>query len=407
MANNDELTALEALIRFVRDELAQRDADAVPNRLRKAAHATGGNLAKPYQRAIVDHLIADEEFRSAIAQRWAETDGEDEIIETFLEDPEAAAPLIAVAGMERTLAGLSAQRDAAKAEVSELEQKLREAKTRIRDAQNETKAVLRDQKESDKRSRMGLVQAAETARQERDALVVQVAEVQGALADLRAAHDQLQHALARATERETRRQRDAGPEPSSESAALGSLPSDPWELAVLLDRIERNLRPYRPPLAGVAPGSADVPVLVIPAGIAPDTATGLASVLALRPDRVLIDGYNVAGMVSGERFSSKEGRNAVLARADMVARATTAVVTVVFDAAESGQDGGFRTDHGVVVEFVGEGSADDAIVRLVHASTDRCVVVTNDRELQVRVARDNCVVVYSTALVAWSEHLNP
>ena len=44
MANNDDLAVLQPLIRVVRVELADRDADAIPNKLRKAANATGKGL---------------------------------------------------------------------------------------------------------------------------------------------------------------------------------------------------------------------------------------------------------------------------------------------------------------------------------------------------------------------------
>ncbi len=406
MAKNDDLAVLQPLIRVVRDELADRDADAIPNKLRKAANATGKRLPKPYQRAVIDHLIADDEFRSAVAQRWAGMESPNEIIDTFLTDPAAAALLVSLSAMEIRLAEVVAEREAARSDVSDLERKLREAKVRLEDVKREAKAALIAQTNSDKRSRSGLEQVALSARAERDSLATEVEQLQREMADLEVTNEQLQQAVSKMTAREIRRTRALGVKAPSESGSVASLPSDPTELAALLDRIERNLRPYRRPQTSTGHDGGDALPLRMPSGIAPDTKAGLVSMLDQEPDRILIDGYNVAGAVLFDNFSSRAGREAALARAGMVKRSTTAAVTVVFDAAQAGSRGGFETDHGVVVEFEPETSADDAIVRLVRSANDRCVVVTNDRELQLRVARENCVVVYTTALIDWSEHLN-
>ncbi|MCZ7532910.1 MAG: NYN domain-containing protein [Acidimicrobiia bacterium] len=406
MAKNDDLAVLQQLIRVVRDELADRDADAIPNKLRKAATATGKRLPRPYQRAVIDHLIADDEFRLAVAQRWAEMGLTNEIVDTFLADPAAAAPLVALRTMENALAEVVAQRDGARADASDLERKLREAKARLEEAKDDAKVALLAQTDSDKRSRVGLQQAADRARAERDTAVSERDRLQKELADLASANEQLRQALSKVAEREARRARPRGQRTPTESGAAASLPTDPSELAVLLDRIERNLRPYRPPRTSDGSHNVDALPLRMPSGIAPDTAAGLASMLDQEPDRILIDGYNVAGAVLFDDFSSRAGRAAAIARADMVKRATDAAVMVVFDAAQAQGRGGFETDHGVVVEFEPETTADDAIVRLVRSADDRCVVITNDRDLQLRVARDNCVVVYTTALIDWSEHLN-
>jgi len=308
--------------------------------------------------------------------------------------------------MESRLAELVAERDAARTDAIDLERKLREAKARFEHAKREARAALIAQTTSDKRSRSGLQQAADHARAERDSVLSELDLLRAEIADLTKANEQLQEALSKATEREARRTRSSGERAPSEPGGIASLPNDPSELAALLDRIERSLRPYRHPRTRSGEDGGHAPPLRMPAGIAPDTAAGLVSMLDQGPDRILIDGYNVAGAVLFDSFSSRAGREAVLARADMLKRATAAAVTVVFDAAQSQGRDGFATDHGVVVEFEPETSADDAIVRLVRSARDRCVVVTNDRELQLRVARDNCVVIYTTALIAWSEHLN-
>ncbi|KAA3638577.1 MAG: hypothetical protein DWP92_05905 [Armatimonadetes bacterium] len=406
MAKNDDLAVLQPLIRAVREELADRDADAIPNKLRKAASATGKHLPTPYQRAIIDHLIADDDFRSAVAQRWAGLDATNEIVDAFLADPSAAAPLIAVSAMEIRIDEVGAERDAARAEVSDLEQKLREAKARLADANREAKAALVAQAESDRRSRRGLEQAANKARAERDTIASEMDRMQSVMDDLTASNEQLQQSLSKASERDARRMQPSDRRTPSESGVTVSLPNDPMELAALLDRIERKLRPYRSPHTGDLHHDESAQPLRMPFGIAPDTAAGLVAMLDQEPDRSRIDSDNVAGAGLLDRFSSRAGRDAALGRADMVKRATQGAVTVVFDAAQAQGRGGFETDHGVVVEFEPESSADDTIVRLVHSLDDRCVVVTNDRELQLRVARDNCVVVYTTALIAWSEHLN-
>jgi predicted RNA-binding protein with PIN domain len=141
-------------------------------------------------------------------------------------------------------------------------------------------------------------------------------------------------------------------------------------------------------------------------GISPESREAVDAVVVADADRIIIDGYNVAGAVLFEAFSSRAGREAAIARADMLKRATSASVTVVFDAANVKGDSRFTTDDGTRVLFEPEQSADDAIVFLVQETDDRCIVITNDRELQTRVGRPNCVAVFTTALIEWSEHLN-
>ncbi|MCB1246945.1 MAG: NYN domain-containing protein, partial [Acidimicrobiia bacterium] len=149
------------------------------------------------------------------------------------------------------------------------------------------------------------------------------------------------------------------------------------------------------------------PHLRFPAGLAPDQPEGVRALLDDQPDAVFIDGYNVAGAVDASLVGSREGRNAAIRVADRIKRTVPAAdVVVVFDAREASGRSGFLTPDGVVVVFESEGSADDRIAEEAAHEGDRCLVVTSDRDLQARCGRDGCVVVFSEAVLAWSEPLN-
>jgi predicted RNA-binding protein with PIN domain len=175
----------------------------------------------------------------------------------------------------------------------------------------------------------------------------------------------------------------------------------------MLDDLERKLHFYRESIVEVADAETSRNPLALPGGVSPESADALSALLSQKPDTVLIDGYNVVGAVSESLIGSRLGRDDVVARAEAVKRRVPETeVIVVFDAAQSGGSGGFRSGWGVLVEFEPKTTADDAIVELVHGGIDQCVVITNDRELQDRSARPGCVVVFSTALISWTEHLN-
>jgi predicted RNA-binding protein with PIN domain len=185
------------------------------------------------------------------------------------------------------------------------------------------------------------------------------------------------------------------------------VPSDSVGIAVMLDELVRKLRYYRTPDHRRSPQEPDTRAVSIPLGLSPESPAALESVLGQVPSLMLLDGYNIAGGVSEDLVGVRQGRDAAIRRAESVKRASPSTdVLVVFDASGASGRGDFVTDGGVRVAFEPLTSADDAIVALVRSAPPGCVVITNDRELQNRVAAHGAVVLFSTALLAWSEHLN-
>jgi predicted RNA-binding protein with PIN domain len=123
--------------------------------------------------------------------------------------------------------------------------------------------------------------------------------------------------------------------------------------------------------------------------------------LEQRPDRFILDGYNIAGEIHNAEFSTRSARDDVVHRAGRLARCTEAEVLVVFDGQDDQASSGFRTSEGVIVRFSRGEKADDVIVALVAGDAMRTVVVTNDRELRDRCTATDCVPIWSTAFVEW------
>jgi hypothetical protein len=404
--SGDEFKILANVIRVAREELADRELDAIPIRLRNAAKGTGKRLPAPHQKAIIDHIASDEPFRTAVTKRWTESGIDDEVGQRFLRDPTAAATDVSLAAASLTIGRVSAERDDALRVVSDLSTQLAEAKSRLVSAKREHDTALEQQAASDKRSRQGLKRSAEAAGAKLLELERQKAELDAQITDLHQANEALAASVDRMTERTAKRELAAKQRlVQPESQMAGAIPSGASELAALLDAMEIRMRPYREAHRHAGALAPDVRDLKMPAGILPDSAAGLDAVIDQQPDRFLIDGYNVAGAVS-DKFSTRDGREAAIARADMLKRATQASVVIVFDASNVKGDDFTISAHGVHIVFEPEVSADDAIVNLVAARADRCVVITDDRELQLRASRTNCLVLYTKALVAWSEHLN-
>jgi len=207
---------------------------------------------------------------------------------------------------------------------------------------------------------------------------------------------ELTSVVERLTARDRRREggvrtRGRGIQESSPTGARG--------LAVALDASERSMRPYREATSDDG-RDAPIPAWRLGTGVAPDRAESVDAVLAMVPRTILIDGYNVAASLDVKDFATRSGRDRVLVAANTLARATTAEVIVVFDAAGVDGRGTYRGDLGVSIRFSTQQSADDLIVALVERGT-RSVVVSNDRELRERAEALGALAIWADALVGW------
>jgi len=395
MGSRPDRSGLQTVIAVAREELADREPDDVPNRLRKVAASSARRLPPPLERSLIDVLTEDAAFRGAVIERWERGGVDDELGRAFLDDPRSG---LAAAERESSAARTAeAERrvEALEQRVDELEASLAESKRRIADVRATAADELASARAADRNSRQGLERAALEARSEaeearigRDAAVSRVAALEAELEDLRGRFE-------RSAERERRRD-----EPQERTSVVGPASAGARDLAVWLDAAERAIRPYRAAASTPETGSTRDPLRLAP-GVAPDRPEAIDAVLHAGPDRFIIDGYNLSGALDRTDFTSRRGRDRVVTLANALARASDADVVVVFDA--SGRSGriGYTADLGVSIRFATEGTADDLIVGLV-ADGSHDAVVSNDRELRERCEALGAVAVWSDALIAWA-----
>ncbi len=394
----DVVKYLRPVVECARDELSDMDADEVPSALRKIARSSARTLPPPFARSVVQRIIDDATFREAVGERYLSGASVDPALILFLSDPQS--------GLESIAAAVEVSRDeketerleAATRRVETLVGQLSEARTRADDAQKRHLEELESTRSSESEGLSRAVARITELRgvvSDRDSEVVELGET---VADLR---DELKQALTRIDHLTDRIRRRAGSiETVSHSPMAAVTPSDPIAHARWLDDLERSARPFRSSTdrgRSVEPSGA----LVLPVGVPAESSDMIASLLAQSPRKIIIDGYNVAGEIYGEGFSTRIARDDVVDRAGRLARRSEAEVLVVFDGAQEGEGDGFRSSAGVSVRFSRGETADDMIVDVVHASPERTVVITSDRELAERCSIDGCVPVLASAFVSW------
>ena len=393
-----ERALLRSVVDAARRELRDREPDEVPAKVRRVAASSARTLPPPLEKALVEFMVADASFRSAVAARWDGSESDDPIGTLFLDRPDEAlaeASSAVAADAERRRAASARDRER---RIEELEARLDEARDRMADLRRAHDADLGAQREADRSARRQLIDRAleaerlvDESERHRSVLAVERDELVGRVAAL---EEELRD--ARRTEA-----RD-GPGGDTPSPGRGAFtPADPVDMARHLDRIERLSRPYRH-ADGVSERGRRATDLRIPAGIAPDTPEAIDAVAALGVDLVVIDGYNLAGLLLGEGFHRRAGRDRVESIANAIRRRTGARVLVVYDAADVEGRRAIRSDLGVDVVFSQGRLADDEIVATVAELDARLVVVTNDRELRERCSALGALALWSDSLVAWA-----
>jgi predicted RNA-binding protein with PIN domain len=404
MTKTDDLSMLANVIVAARSELMDRDQEDVPKKLSRAAAATGKRIPPPYQRAILAYIEADEGFRDAVREVFVEADIDDPLALEYLTDPAAALPKVELAVAAGLDEELQVALDKEKAETAKVRKKLAVSRERYEAAKKEADKKLSERSEADKRARSGLERAARDAE---DRAEQATKTAQAFQRDVRAREDEievLEGKIARLNEKLAKRSLSVSQRPDGlRSSVLG----DPSEIAKDLDGLERRLRTYREAHIGDDVQRAELSPMAVPTGVSPSDAAVVDAMIEQGPERVIIDGYNVSGLIAPGRFSTRAARDDVVRRAAKLVRETDAAIVVVFDAQRSTEGTStFTSAEGVEVVFEGDTSADDTIAVMVHADSDRCVVITNDREIHNRVRRSGCVSIFSTAFVSWTEHLN-
>jgi hypothetical protein len=236
------------------------------------------------------------------------------------------------------------------------------------------------------------------------------AEAQAARAETMALHGRIAELEAQAERRRARSAAGSGTAGAAGSPATpptagasmgGSPPADSLELAIWLDGVERSVRPYRDPVVVPSTPMGSAPI-GLPPGVAPDRAAAVDAILRMDLTEIILDGYNIGGIIAPEDFMVRSGRDRVVAIATPLARLSKAAITVVFDAVGvEGRDAS-TASLGVSVRFSKDRTADDLIVDMAASRSGNIAVVTNDRDLRERSAEVGAVVVWSDALVEWA-----
>jgi len=382
-----------------RTVLRDLDADQVPARLRPVvAHA--GDLTPPLADRLARELDRLDWLREKSVEQWKgidpDADGPDRASALFLLRPEGW-----VVDFGR-LVGESAAASAEGATKKDprLERDLTAAREKSKASAKEADALRRRVADLEQAAREPDRSRAASASRDAEALTsarrdhaAELAEIQARLA---AAEGEAR--AAKEAARQARQERADAQRLLDDARDAGSwIDRDPVELAIHLDTVAAQARPERPHRAE----EGTLPPVSLPGGVRPDSAAAIEEVLrSTGPVAVFVDGYN-AGLAlfpSGTPGEVRSRLEDVLRRLRRLG-APRITVTVVWDSA-AGHDGE-RVPDGLDVRFAPPGvPADDVLVDLA-GSTDRAVVVSNDREVRERAADDGALVLWSTALVEW------
>lgn len=396
--DSSTLEILLPVIELARKELSDMESDDIPAGVRKASKSSARRLPPPLARSVVNELMRSDEFRFVVAERYRAASTIDDDLAQFLEAPTDAMEHLVARASTATAQSVRSDLTDAKRRVGELESQLSEAKRRnaalltqhAQDLESSRSSVSMGQRRAEARVEKMNVEQSET-QEEVSALKLELAALSDEL-------NSTEERLAAAVQR-SRRRRDGG-RSSRLPHRIDSTPSDPLELAIWLDSMERKVRSFAE--RGISAGFPTVaePLRIDP-GVAPDSGSALASLIAQRPRRFLLDGYNIGGEIHADGFATRSARDDVVHRAGRLARNTQADVYVIFDGPDDEGRKGFRSSGGVIVRFSRGDKADDMIAALVAADPAGTVVVTNDRDLRDRCAIDGCIPIWSTAFLDW------
>ncbi|MGI9666629.1 MAG: NYN domain-containing protein [Acidimicrobiia bacterium] len=389
--DSEQRKALRPAVSAARHVLDDLESDDIPRRLLKVARSSARTLPPPLESSLLETIESDETFRRKVMERWEDGGNESDLVRRYLEDPSSVASQLDEIATGVEIAGLQERLTSSEARVTDLERDFDEAKRRIAALRIENEEGLLAAKAADKRARASLEASLRAARAEHEETLAEVTRLAEVLDEMTSALEAAEAARDRArAARPT--QVDQTQEPVDER-------SDPLGVAAKLDQLERNLRPYRTPRASAEPHAESEPI-VLPPGLSPDSPDAVRASL-LMDGQLVIDGYNLGGLLAFGSFASAGGREAVLDVADRIGRQFSGQITVVFDAADVDGRGSFVTDSGIRVEFSLGETADDHIVAIAAAHPGRTIVCTNDRELGIRCGAHDAVILWNDAIVAW------
>jgi len=397
--NVQEHSMLAKVVVVARHELADRDDDDIPARLRRVARSASRTLPPPFASAVLREIRENESFRGAVRERWNDEAIEDAIGGAFLADPSEGMSELVDGATEMRIVRLEQEVARGHDQVESLESQLQEAKRRLSDMRAHHEATRKEMKRSERASKVGLARSVRELEERLERAVNDRRRLYSVIDELRAALEDATRRIARSADRSLRR---SAPVAASRSSPLEQPPREPVAFAAWLDAIERSYRPFREPTRRERPQRLHSE-LAVPDGLTPDTREALISLIEQKPESIVIDGYNVAGILMPGNFSTPNVRASVIAKADRLAAASGAHVIVVFDAAAIEGRPSFVSAGGVDVRFSHGCSADEEIVQIVRRNEATSIVITNDREVREACSEEGCVPVWSTAFVSWSD----
>jgi len=377
---------IDQAVEAARKALRAMDGDEIPPKLRKAASSSARKLPPPLFKAVVTELDSSQWLRERALTEMPSADDPTDPARLFLERPD---------GWEEVLAG-RAERTDLEARLKELEAIRRENETlkeRIARLRTEMSALTDDTETAMETARKESRERVEALRSrvaalssELEAAAREKEQLSAQMAGLREQLTQADEKIAELKDKLLKARRTSRPEDTGSARRFGR--GSAIETARVLDDLYTTLQPADAP--PTVRGAAE---LSIPANLRPDNREVIDWLIGYPgPLDLLVDGYNVAHILSGADLSGRERLEQSLVELRRLARGPLRIA-VYWD---SDQDTETHWRSGLAIHYVP--SADDAIVAAAGSQT---VVVTDDRELRERAGAEGASTIWSRALVQW------
>ena len=393
-------------IEAARAALRDLEDEEVPARLRPIAKHGDGNLPLPLTRTLLQRIDEDEWFRGKALEVFERSGSTDPVSLGYLDRQRGWWMRIAQAVAE-------AEAEDAAERVAQLERTVETHRIRAAADRAKLKSVRRDLDRAEKKSREvaddrlePLRAAAVTARTDRDRAEAEVAAMRERIEATEADRLDAERTAAGLSEQVRSVKRTAAQLRRSVAAGPSeSIPREPAEVARWLDRASATLTPYRDAEAHSARAArmSGSRRALVPAGVAPDSAAAVDSLLGADGVTVLIDGHNLLGVMDVSTMATGRARRSLIASLGKLTRHLgDSVIEVVFDSDLEDGRASTVSQTGIVVRFAqGDRIADDLIVERTAKLRETAVVVSDDREVRDRCGGYGATVLWSQALAEW------
>jgi len=389
-----------------RAALRDLDDDDVPGRLRPIAKRGDGRLPVPLVAALLRSIDDDEWFRSKALEAFERREAQDPMAGAYLRRDEGWWRLICGAVGEHASDQATERSTRLERELEDMRERSLSDRSKLKTVRKEADAAARSARASIEERLGPLRSALSDARLERDRALEQADRLRIEAEEARSDRLEAERIAASLTEQlRLARRTIADLRRRAEEGTSESVPRDPIDRARWLDRIAANSAPYREATGDTSPGDAGIASVgrLLPAGIAPDSASAIDALADADGIVVVIDGHNLLGALDPATMATGRARRSlIVALGRLVRHLGSSSVEIVFDSALRDGREVSRSDDGVVVRFAPqELIADDVIVQLSEQYGDTAVVISDDREVRERSARHGATVLWAGALADW------